>query len=289
MSSRVKQANFRLPLEYMAMIDEFAARDNLTKAAVITRALDCMKASYDSGHGGMPITSSGDADRAAEIKTLREELGKARSKISTLEANAKSSAGTTGTDAEISSLKAIITSQEVTIRERNEELAAKDKEIVAKNAEIAAALSGDSVSSSILAEKDARIAALEKRITNGDSKYGSTSEAAMKALALEANSMPGAEGAQALQLFNMLSGVMGAFRQQVEDARMLGIQEGRKAVNSEFKDIVGKARNDGYREAMTYLDERVDSARDAGAKEERARIANMRFFERRRYLRIHFI
>ena len=48
MSSKVKQANFRLPLEYMSMIDDFASRENITKAAVITRALDCMQASYDS-------------------------------------------------------------------------------------------------------------------------------------------------------------------------------------------------------------------------------------------------
>ena len=87
MSSRVKQANFRLPLEYMAMIDEFAARSNLTKAGVITRALDCMKASYESGHGGMPIT--GLEDNAAELKDLRDQLAIAQSKISSLEAREK--------------------------------------------------------------------------------------------------------------------------------------------------------------------------------------------------------
>ncbi|MEI3314917.1 MAG: hypothetical protein V8R29_01620 [Eggerthellaceae bacterium] len=42
MSSKVKQANFRLPLEYMALIDDFARREDITKATVITRALDCM-------------------------------------------------------------------------------------------------------------------------------------------------------------------------------------------------------------------------------------------------------
>ena len=59
MSSKVKQANFRLPLEYMALIDDFARREDITKATVITRALDCMQASYDSGHGGMPVTGGG--------------------------------------------------------------------------------------------------------------------------------------------------------------------------------------------------------------------------------------
>ena len=33
LSSKVKQANFRLPLEYMSMIDDFASRENITKAA----------------------------------------------------------------------------------------------------------------------------------------------------------------------------------------------------------------------------------------------------------------
>ena len=43
----------------MSMIDDFPSRENITKAAVITRALDCMQASYDSGNGGMPVTGSG--------------------------------------------------------------------------------------------------------------------------------------------------------------------------------------------------------------------------------------
>ena len=51
--------------------------------------------------------------------------------------------------------------------------------------------------------------------------------------------------------------------------------------------VINKARNDGYRDAMTYLDDRATTARESGAREERARIANMGFFERRRYLNIH--
>lgn len=66
LSSKVKQANFRLPLEYMALIDDFARREDITKATVITRALDCMQASYDSGHGGMPVTSAGGSGGASD-------------------------------------------------------------------------------------------------------------------------------------------------------------------------------------------------------------------------------
>ena len=80
---------------------------------------------------------------------------------------------------------------------------------------------------------------------------------------------------------------MGAFQQQVADARVMGEQEGRSAVQRELQDSLDKARNDGYREAMTYLDDRVSTAREGGAREERARIANMGFFERQRYLRMH--
>ena len=91
----------------------------------------------------------------------------------------------------------------------------------------------------------------------------------------------------AISMLNMLNSVMAAFKQQVKDARILGEQEGRKALQHEFEDVINKARNDGYRDAMTYLDDRATTARESGAKEERARIANMGFFERRRYLNIH--
>ena len=60
-----------------------------------------------------------------------------------------------------------------------------------------------------------------------------------------------------------------------------------EAVQKDLEDMLNRARNDGYRDAMTYLDDRVTTAREAGAKEERARIANMGFFERRRYLKVH--
>lgn len=75
MSSKVKQANFRLPLEYMALIDDFARREDITKATVITRALDCMQASYDSAH-----VSSNDSRRTEaaeeEVERLRALVAK---------------------------------------------------------------------------------------------------------------------------------------------------------------------------------------------------------------------
>ena len=87
MSSKVKQANFRLPLEYMALIDDFARREDITKATVITRALDCMQASYDSGHGGMPVTGGSSAGGAsdAELEDLRAKLKKAEERATDAE------------------------------------------------------------------------------------------------------------------------------------------------------------------------------------------------------------
>lgn len=86
MSSKVKQANFRLPLEYMALIDDFARREDITKATVITRALDCMQASYDSGHGGMPVTGGGAGGASdAELEELRAKLKKAEERATDAE------------------------------------------------------------------------------------------------------------------------------------------------------------------------------------------------------------
>ena len=88
LSSKVKQANFRLPLEYMALIDDFARREDITKATVIPRALDCMHASYDSGHGGMPVTSAGGSGGGAsdaELEDLRAKLKKAEERATEAE------------------------------------------------------------------------------------------------------------------------------------------------------------------------------------------------------------
>ena len=109
----------------------------------------------------------------------------------------------------------------------------------------------------------------------------------MSVAPIDGGGSPGEDSTRALTMLNMLGGVMGAFQQRVDDARQVGEQEGRSAVQKELEDMINRARNDGYRDAMTYLDDRVTTARESGAKEERARIANMGFFERRRYLKIH--
>lgn len=71
----------------MALIDDFARREDITKATVITRALDCMQASYDSGHGGMPVTGggSGSGTSDAELEELRAKLRKAEERANEAE------------------------------------------------------------------------------------------------------------------------------------------------------------------------------------------------------------
>lgn len=71
----------------MALIDDFARREDITKATVITRALDCMQASYDSGHGGMPVTGGSSAGGAsdAELEDLRAKLKKAEERATDAE------------------------------------------------------------------------------------------------------------------------------------------------------------------------------------------------------------
>ena len=70
----------------MALIDDFARREDITKATVITRALDCMQASYDSGHGGMPVTGGGAGGASdAELEELRAKLKKAEERASDAE------------------------------------------------------------------------------------------------------------------------------------------------------------------------------------------------------------
>lgn len=298
MSSKVKQANFRLPLDYMSMIDDFAHRENITKAAVITRALDCMQASYDSGNGGMPVTGGASGASDEEIQDLKRKLQEAEERAQSAErardaaeqrANdailardaaevrardaASSQAGSASLGAadavELERLRSLVAQQEVTLEERNRALAAKEAAI---------------------AERDARITSLSEQlgIANAKAQLASTAQVVGAAPAfLEGGGSPGEDSTRALTMLNMLGGVMGAFQQQVDDARQVGEQEGREAVQKEFEDMINRARNDGYREAMNYLDDRVTTARENGAKEERARIANMGFFERRRYLKVH--
>lgn len=112
MSSKVKQANFRLPLEYMALIDDFARREDITKATVITRALVAKQAatleekiralaSKEVGYDDQARTlankdaeiSSRDAiiaDRDRQITDLRSQLSEAQARVQLSNANSMS-------------------------------------------------------------------------------------------------------------------------------------------------------------------------------------------------------
>ena len=176
--------------------------------------------------------------------------------------------------AELDRLTELVAKQEASLEEKTKALAAKEAEVAAKEAQ--------------LAERDARITSLSEQLGAANAKAQLASTAQVVSTApVEGGGSPGEDSARALTMLNMLGGVMGAFQQQVDDARQVGEQEGREAVQKDLEDMLNRARNDGYRDAMTYLDDRVTTAREAGAKEERARIANMGFFERRRYLKVH--
>ena len=330
MSSKVKQANFRLPLDYMAKIDDFAKRESITKAAVIIRALDCMQASYDSGNGGMPVVGSGASGvseeefealkkQLAQAETRAEEATKsldaasaraasaeqardaaearandaviardaaeAKARESATElATAQTQAGVTtapavsvaaaAADEELARLRELIAKQEASLEEKTKALAAKEAEIAEKNAAIA--------------ERDARITSLSEQLGAANAKIElAMNSSEVTAVPIGNTKSADDESVRAMSMLNMLGGVMGAFQQQTDDARIIGEQEGREKAQKEYQDMVDKARNEGYRDAMGYLDNRVTSAREAGAREERARIANMAFFERRRYLKMH--
>ena len=395
MSAKVKQANFRLPLPYMDLIDEVAQRENITKAAVITRALDCLKASYDAGEGGRPMTgaaSSGASD--AEIEKLKARLEKAEERAERAErsldaaesranaAESRASAAERGrgsddsriaaaeqarddmqrrlqnveqerdiaearvkdayaardtaearlrdaesrlaaaearaatvsrqpmdpysavaNEEELTRLRILVQKREASFNEQSRILASKDEELirlrtlVAKHeasleekASVYATREGEiAKKNAAIAERDARIASLSEQLgaANAKIELARTANEVKAVMVGDAPEPEDEDTARALYMFNMLGGVMGAFQQQVADARVIGEQEGRSAVQREFQDSLDKARNDGYREAMTYLDDRVSTAREGGAREERARIANMGFFERQRYLRMH--
>lgn len=315
MSSKVKQANFRLPLEYMALIDDFARREDITKATVITRALDCMQASYDSGHGGMPVTGgAGGGASEEELNNLRAELKRAQDRVADVErqlqdanrradaaearangaATAQPMSGVAGgynaaAEEEIERLRTLVAKQAATLEEKIRQLATKEvssdesvRQLAAKEAEL-------SSKDAIIADRDRQISSLRDQLgeANARIQLSNASPVALNATTFDASTFTEESPVGAISMLNMLNGVMAAFKQQVKDARILGEQEGRKAIQHEFEDVINKARNDGYRDAMTYLDDRVTTARESGAKEERARIANMGFFERSRYLKIH--
>ena len=323
MSSKVKQANFRLPLEYMALIDDFARREDITKATVITRALDCMQASYDSGHGGMPVTGGSSAGGAsdAELEDLRAKLKKAeeratdaeralqsaedrlrdaqrqrdeaenrarnvQSDLATAQAqsahvSSNDSRRTEAAEEEVERLRALeekiraLASKEVGYDDWARTLANKDAEISSRDA--------------IIADRDRQITDLRSQLSEAQARVqlSNANSMSLSPVTFDASTFTEESPVGAISMLNMLNGVMAAFKQQVKDARILGEQEGRKAQQHEFEDVINKARNDGYRDAMTYLDDRATTARESGAREKRARIANMGFFERRRYLNIH--
>lgn len=290
MSSKVKQANFRLPLDYMSMIDDFAHRENITKAAVITRALDCMQASYDSGNGGMPVTGGASGASDEEIQELKKKLQEAEDRASAAE-RARDAAEQRANDAILARDAAEVRARDAASTQATAATGAADavelERLRALTAQQEAALAAKEAA---IAERDARITSLSEQlgIANAKAQLASTAQAVGAApTIIEGGGSPAEDSTRALTMLNMLGGVMGAFQQQVDDARQVGEQEGREAVQKELEDMINRARNDGYREAMNYLDDRVTTARESGAKEERARIANMGFFERRRYLKVH--
>ena len=232
----------------MSMIDDFASRENITKAAVITRALDCMQASYDSGNGGMPVTGSGSGASEQEINDLKNQLKQAEERAQAAEqrandavmardaAEAKARDTATELAAEqakaslaaaipqvapaadtgdgLDRLKELVAKQEASLEEKTKALAAKEAEVAAKEAQ--------------LAERDARITSLSEQLGAANAKAQLASTAQVVSTApVEGGGSPGEDSARALTMLNMLGGVMGAFQQQVDDARQVGEQEGR--------------------------------------------------------------
>lgn len=317
----------------MALIDDFARREDITKATVITRALDCMQASYDSGHGGMPITSAGGGAGSgasdAELEELKAKLKKAEERATDAEralqsaedrardairqrdaaeekarnavsdlasaqaqgANAASfdNGRSAAAEEEIERLRTLVAKQAATLEEKIRALANKEvgyddqaRTLASKDAEI-------SSRDAIIADRDKQISSLRDQLNEANARVqlSNAMPSGIQPINVDATTFSEGNPVGAIGMLNMLNNVMAAFKQQVKDARILGEQEGRKALQREFDDVISKARNDGYRDAMTYLDDRATTARESGAKEERARIANMGFFERRRYLNIH--
>lgn len=301
MSSKVKQANFRLPLEYMALIDDFARREDITKATVITRALDCMQASYDSGHGGMPVTGGSSAGGAsdAELEDLRAKLKKAEERATDAERalqsaedrlrdaqrqrdeaenrarNAQSdlataqaqsahvssndSRRTEAAEEEVERLRALVAKQAATLEEKIRALASKEvgyddqaRTLANKDAEI-------SSRDAIIADRDRQITDLRSQLSEAQARVqlSNANSMSLSPVTFDASTFTEESPVGAISMLNMLNGVMAAFKQQVKDARILGEQEGRKAQQHEFEDVINKARNDGYRDAMTYLDDRA--------------------------------
>lgn len=196
---------------------------------------------------------------------------------------------TEAAEEEVERLRALVAKQAATLEEKIRALASKEvgyddqaRTLANKDAEI-------SSRDAIIADRDRQITDLRSQLSEAQARVqlSNANSMSLSPVTFDASTFTEESPVGAISMLNMLNGVMAAFKQQVKDARILGEQEGRKAQQHEFEDVINKARNDGYRDAMTYLDDRATTARESGAREERARIANMGFFERRRYLNIH--
>lgn len=225
MSSKVKQANFRLPLEYMALIDDFARREDITKATVITRALDCMQASYDSGHGGMPVTGGSSAGGAsdAELEDLRAKLKKAEERATDAE-RALQSAEDRLRDAQRQR-------DEAENRARNAQ-----SDLATAQAQSAHVSSNDSRRTEAAEEEVERLQArqitdLRSQLSEAQARVqlSNANSMSLSPVTFDASTFTEESPVGAISMLNMLNGVMAAFKQQVKDARILGEQEGRKA------------------------------------------------------------
>lgn len=356
MSDKVKQANFRLPLQYVDMIDKYSSDNGVTKAVAIEHALDAL---YSSG-----LNSSADVeDTSRKISELEEKLRDALTTKDSLEkekrglqklideagsaddselrdalrraedaeaarddAESRARFAMEEKDASLAELnkakgdlsdalsrlddleKALQEAEaKVTKLERELDEAKKagdcERELEQAQKELADLRRALADNESARAElerklrlaaedsssKDERISSLKDQLSaaNATTAAAKATAESVKAIALDPD-VPSDENSQrALTMLNMLTEVMGAFQQQVADARAIGEQEGRAAVKNEMDVMVKKAHNEGYEEALEYIDSRVTDAHSLGAREERAKIANMRFFQRLHYLRVH--
>lgn len=223
-------------------------------------------------------------DRLRDAQRQRDEAENrarnAQSDLATAQAqsahvSSNDSRRTEAAEEEVERLRALVAKQAATLEEKIRALASKDAEISSRDA--------------IIADRDRQITDLRSQLSEAQARVqlSNANSMSLSPVTFDASTFTEESPVGAISMLNMLNGVMAAFKQQVKDARILGEQEGRKAQQHEFEDVINKARNDGYRDAMTYLDDRATTARESGAREERARIANMGFFERRRYLNIH--
>lgn len=225
----------------------------------------------------------------AENRARNAQSDLATAQAQSAHVSSNDSRRTEAAEEEVERLRALVAKQAATLEEKIRALASKEvgyddqaRTLANKDAEI-------SSRDAIIADRDRQITDLRSQLSEAQARVqlSNANSMSLSPVTFDASTFTEESPVGAISMLNMLNGVMAAFKQQVKDARILGEQEGRKAQQHEFEDVINKARNDGYRDAMTYLDDRATTARESGAREERARIANMGFFERRRYLNIH--